>query len=70
MRLVLNLIWLLLAGIWLAISYLITGVILCITIIGIPLVAGAALVPFGREVVRLEGLTSASPGAIVVPQTR
>ena len=35
-RLLLNLIWLVLAGIWLAIEYLIAGVILCITIIGIP----------------------------------
>jgi uncharacterized membrane protein YccF (DUF307 family) len=71
-----NVLWFVLAGWWLALEHLLVGIILCITIIGIPLgvasfkMAGAALVPFGKEVVRLEGLTSASPGAIVVPQTR
>jgi uncharacterized membrane protein YccF (DUF307 family) len=53
-----NIIWLLLAGIWLAIGHLITGLLLCITIIGIPFgiasfkLAGLALVPFGKTVVR------------------
>ena len=53
-----NIIWLVLAGIWLAIGHLITGVLLCITIIGIPFgiasfkLAGLALVPFGKTVVR------------------
>ena len=53
-----NIIWLLLAGIWLAIGHVITGVLLCITIIGIPFgvasfkLAGLALTPFGKTVVR------------------
>ncbi len=53
-----NVIWLILAGIWLAIGHVITGVLLCITIIGIPFgvasfkLAGLALVPFGKTVVR------------------
>jgi uncharacterized membrane protein YccF (DUF307 family) len=53
-----NLLWLVLAGIWLAIGYVIAGVINCITIIGIPFgiqsfkLAGYALWPFGRMVVR------------------
>ena len=53
-----NVIWLVLAGIWLAIGHVITGVLLCITIIGIPFgvasfkLAGLALVPFGKTVVR------------------
>lgn len=57
MRVLLNLIWLILAGIWLAISYLIAGAILCITIIGIPFgiqsfkLAGYALWPFGRMLI-------------------
>src|SRR4051812_43460369 len=52
-----NVLWFVLAGWWLALGHLITGVALCLTIIGIPLgiadikMAGAALVPFGREVV-------------------
>ena len=54
-----NIIWFVLAGWWLALGHLFTGVLLCLTIIGIPLglgafkMAGAALVPFGRDVVDL-----------------
>jgi uncharacterized membrane protein YccF (DUF307 family) len=52
-----NVLWFLLAGWWLALAHIVTGVALCLTIIGIPLgiadfkMAGAALVPFGRKVV-------------------
>jgi uncharacterized membrane protein YccF (DUF307 family) len=52
-----NVIWFLLAGWWLALMHLVTGVALAITIIGIPLAIAnfklipMALVPFGREVV-------------------
>src|SRR6476660_6497735 len=57
MRLIGNLLWLVFAGIWLAIGYVIAGIINCITIIGIPFglqsfkLAGYALWPFGRTVV-------------------
>jgi uncharacterized membrane protein YccF (DUF307 family) len=67
-----NVIWFILAGWWLAIGHLLTGVALCLTIIGIPLgvasfkMAGAALVPFGREVVSLPSGTYAPAGMIVV----
>jgi uncharacterized membrane protein YccF (DUF307 family) len=53
-----NILWLLLAGIWMALGYLLAGVIQCITIIGIPFgiqsfkLAGYALWPFGRVVVQ------------------
>jgi uncharacterized membrane protein YccF (DUF307 family) len=53
-----NVLWLLLAGIWMALGYLLAGVIQCITIIGIPFgiqsfkLAGYALWPFGRVVVQ------------------
>jgi uncharacterized membrane protein YccF (DUF307 family) len=56
-----NILWLLLAGIWMSISYLIAGVVQCITIIGIPFgiqsfkLAGYALWPFGRVVVQRPG---------------
>jgi uncharacterized membrane protein YccF (DUF307 family) len=56
-RTLLNLIWLILAGVWLAIEYVIAGAILCITIIGIPFgvqsfkLAGYALWPFGRMLI-------------------
>jgi uncharacterized membrane protein YccF (DUF307 family) len=52
-----NVIWLLLAGWWLALMHIITGVALAITIIGIPLAVAnfklvpVALWPFGREIV-------------------
>lgn len=51
-----NVVWVVLAGIWLAIGHLFWALILAITIIGIPFavanvkLAGAALVPFGRSV--------------------
>jgi uncharacterized membrane protein YccF (DUF307 family) len=68
-----NVLWFILAGWWLALAHLFTGILLCITIIGIPLgvasfkMAGAALVPFGKEVVRLSDLARRPPeGAIVV----
>src|SRR6478736_7904297 len=59
-----NVLWFVLAGWWLALGHLITGIALCLTIIGIPLgvadfkMAGAALVPFGRTVVRARELNA------------
>lgn len=38
--LVLNLLWFFLSGIWLFFSYLTSGIVMCITIIGIPLGLG------------------------------
>lgn len=58
MRTIGNLLWLVLAGIWLALAYLVAGFLTFITIIGIPFgiqafkLAGYALWPFGRVVVR------------------
>ena len=57
MRTIGNVFWFVLAGVWLAIGYAIAGVILCITIIGIPFglaafrLAGYVIWPFGRIVV-------------------
>lgn len=67
-----NVLWFVLAGWWLALEHLVVGILLCLTIIGIPLgvgsfkMAGAALVPFGREVVRLEELAQPPPDAIAI----
>jgi uncharacterized membrane protein YccF (DUF307 family) len=67
-----NILWFILAGWWLALEHLIVGILLCITVIGIPLgvgafkMAGAALVPFGKKVVRLSELSQPAEGAIVV----
>jgi uncharacterized membrane protein YccF (DUF307 family) len=57
-RVILNLLWLILAGIWLFIGYVVAGVVMCIFIITIPFgiasfrLAGYVLWPFGRTVVR------------------
>ena len=52
-----NLFWFILSGLWLAIGHAVIGVLLCITVIGIPLgvanfkLVPAALMPLGREMV-------------------
>ena len=52
-----NVLWILIGGIWLALEHVIVGVIFFITIIGIPFgkqhfkLAAIALTPFGREIV-------------------
>lgn len=57
MRTIGNLLWLILGGIWLALGYLLGGLVMCVTIIGIPFgiqafkMAGLVLWPFGRTVV-------------------
>jgi len=57
-RTVLNVVWLLLAGLELAIAYAIAGLICCILIVTIPWgiasfrIAGYVLWPFGREITR------------------
>lgn len=59
MKLLGNVLWLFLAGFWLAVGYVVAGVINCMTIIGIPFgiqsfkLAGYALWPFGRTVVEI-----------------
>ncbi|SDI52611.1 Uncharacterized membrane protein YccF, DUF307 family [Actinokineospora alba] len=56
MRLILNLIWLVLCGFWMAIGYVIAGIICCVLIITIPFglasfrIANYALWPFGRTI--------------------
>jgi len=55
--LIMNIIWILVGGIWISLSHLVFGLILCITIIGIPFgmqhfkLASIALTPFGRDIV-------------------
>lgn len=57
MRTIGNLLWIVLAGVWLALGYAVAGVLLCITLVGVPFgiqafkLAGLALWPFGRTVV-------------------
>lgn len=70
-----NILWFVLAGIWLAIGHITAGIAMCITIIGIPLgiasfkMVPIALFPLGKKIVSVEeaqrmgtaGLASVSP---------
>ena len=55
-----NVLWFVLAGWWLIIMHLITGVALCLTIIGIPLglanfkLIPVTLTPFGRDIITID----------------
>jgi uncharacterized membrane protein YccF (DUF307 family) len=55
-----NVIWFVLAGWWLILAHIVTGVLLCLTLIGIPLgLANFKLIPvtfrpFGRDIVSIE----------------
>ena len=66
MRFILNIIWLVFSGLWLAILYTIAGVIACVLIITIPFgiasfrIAGYALWPFGRQIVQRADAGAAS----------
>jgi uncharacterized membrane protein YccF (DUF307 family) len=59
-RVILNLIWLVLCGIWLAIAYVVAGIVACLLIITIPFgiaafrIANYVLWPFGRTTVPRE----------------
>jgi uncharacterized membrane protein YccF (DUF307 family) len=72
-----NVIWFVLAGWWLILMHLITGVALCLTIIGIPLglanfkLIPVTLTPFGRDIVTIEEaeLRGLAP-QVVVPTRR
>ena len=61
-----------LAGWWLALGHLITGILLCITIIGIPLgLANFKLIPvtftpLGREIVDADSLHASGGTAVAI----
>jgi uncharacterized membrane protein YccF (DUF307 family) len=56
-----NILWFVLCGWWLALLHLVSGVLLCLTIIGIPLglanfkLIPISLTPLGREIVPVDG---------------
>ncbi len=66
-----NVLWFILAGVWLAILHVITGLLLCLTVIGIPLgvasfkMAEIALFPLGKQIVPIE--TTPEAGLVVSP---
>lgn len=72
-----NIIWFILAGWWLALGHLITGVLMCLTLIGIPLglanfkLIPVSLTPFGREIVDVDEAERRGLSAdIAVPSER
>jgi uncharacterized membrane protein YccF (DUF307 family) len=71
-----NVIWLLLCGWWLALGHLITGVALCVTLIGIPLglanfkLIPVSLRPFGRDIVSVEQAAAMGANADVAVPAR
>lgn len=58
MKNILNLIWLIFSGLWMALGYAVAGIICCILVVTLPWgvacfrIAGYALWPFGNTVVR------------------
>jgi uncharacterized membrane protein YccF (DUF307 family) len=54
---IMNVLWLLTGGLWIALTHVLFGALLCITIIGIPFglqhfkLTAIALSPFGRDIV-------------------
>jgi uncharacterized membrane protein YccF (DUF307 family) len=72
-----NVIWFVVAGWWLALLHLVAGLLLCITIIGIPFgvasfkMAGLALFPLGKDIVSTSDLTTATahPAVVSMPTT-
>jgi uncharacterized membrane protein YccF (DUF307 family) len=72
-----NVIWFVLAGWWLALAHLISGTLMCLTIVGIPLglanfkLIPVSLTPFGREIVGLdEARRLGLPAPVAVPAGR
>jgi uncharacterized membrane protein YccF (DUF307 family) len=61
-----NILWLVLAGWWLALGHILTGITLCLTIIGIPLgvanfkLVPVSLLPLGKRIVDVD-----EPGVLV-----
>jgi uncharacterized membrane protein YccF (DUF307 family) len=63
-----NVIWLVLAGWWLALGHLITGVLMCLTIIGIPLgLANFKLIPISLRPLGVEIVPTEDPRAYTMP---
>lgn len=56
LSIIMNILWIILGGFWICLTHLGFGLLLCITIVGIPWgmqhfkMAGLALTPFGKEI--------------------
>jgi uncharacterized membrane protein YccF (DUF307 family) len=72
-----NILWVLLCGWWLALGHLVGGILLCLTIIGIPLglanfkLIPISLTPLGREIVSVEQAQHLeAPSAVTISEGR
>jgi uncharacterized membrane protein YccF (DUF307 family) len=70
-----NVLWFMFCGWWLALAHLVTGTLLCLTIIGIPLglanfkLIPVSLLPMGREILSVEQARAIdSVSAVEVPR--
>jgi uncharacterized membrane protein YccF (DUF307 family) len=70
-----NVLWFVFCGWWLALGHLVTGILLCLTIIGIPLglanfkLIPVSLLPMGRDIVSVEQAQALGrAGTIEVPR--
>lgn len=67
-----NVIWFLVAGLWLALAQVVTGIVLALTIIGIPFgiacfkMARLALFPLGKHIVDADSAAAAASGVHAV----
>jgi uncharacterized membrane protein YccF (DUF307 family) len=67
-----NVIWFVLCGWWLALGHLVTGILLCVTIIGIPLglanfkLIPVSLTPFGRDIVPIDAVPAGVQSRVTV----
>lgn len=68
-----NAIWFVFGGVWLVIGHLLAGVLLCLTVVGIPLgvacfkMSGLALAPFGKVIVPVGTVSGTAPGSFAPP---
>lgn len=66
-----NVIWFIFCGWWLALGHLVAGVVLCLTIVGIPLglasfkLIPVSLLPMGRDIVAIDQARAMGLAAIV-----
>lgn len=57
---VMNILWILIGGIWIALTHLILGILFCVTIIGFPFglqhfkLMAIAFTPFGRDIISIQ----------------
>jgi uncharacterized membrane protein YccF (DUF307 family) len=62
-----NILWFVLAGVWIALAHVVTGLALCVTIIGIPLgianfkLAAVAIAPLGKDIVPADDPRAVGP---------